>query len=63
MQYLRSLNWPYTLACLAVALAIASFVYQYLELDYLSSAIVGLAGWVGFVIAILIENEETQGKA
>jgi hypothetical protein len=62
MQYLRTFNWPYTLACLGLSAAMASFAFQYLELDYLSSAIIGLAGWVGIVIATMIESEETQGK-
>lgn len=62
MQYFRSLNWPYTLACFAVAASVASFSHQYLEFDYLSSSVVGLFGWMGFVFATLIDNDETQGK-
>jgi drug/metabolite transporter (DMT)-like permease len=63
MQKLRSIHWTFTLACLAVVLATASFVHQYLELDYLSSSVVGLFGWIGLVFAVLIESDETQGKA
>jgi hypothetical protein len=63
MKILLRINWPYTLACLAVATAIASFTHEYLDLDYLSAGITGAFGWLGLVIATMVETDERQGKA
>lgn len=62
MTYLRQINWPFTLACLAIAIALACFSYQYLDMDYFSSGVVGLFGWIGAVVASFGEGEEKRSK-